>query len=112
MRPPQAFLHPFSIDRDAGSARLGDVGNHLAADTPDLPFQAAHSGFTGIGADNFLQRRVGEIYLLLAQAILSPLAWDQVALGNGDLFAFCIARYLDDFHPVAQWSWDGIQRIG
>ena len=60
----------------------------------------------------FRRAFLGKGDFVFTQAVLTDLARDQIAVGNGDLFTFGVTRKEDDLHAVAQRSGDCFQRIG
>ncbi|MDT4836139.1 hypothetical protein FQZ97_698250 [compost metagenome] len=91
--------------------RLQNLGHGLTGQSHHFTFKATHTGFTCVKADNIAQRIVRDRKLLRLQSMILDRLWQQVPLGNLELFIFGVTGNTDDFHTVQKWT-RNVQRIG
>src|SRR5262249_30519940 len=88
-----------------------DAPCNFARNRADLTLELANASFARVFADDRHDRVIGERDLLVAQSRFLELTRDQVFLRDLRLFALGVARELDDFHAVEQWSWDVLNKV-
>ena len=82
----EEIVHVFGADRNVVAfALFHHLAGDFATDISDFPFQIAHTGFAGVGADQRRDRIVRELDVLLSKPRLQHLFLDQELLGNFDL---------------------------
>ena len=66
----------------------------------------------GVRADELHHRLVGDLDVLVGQAVVLQLLRNEESLADLDLLGFGVARQVDDLHPVAKCGRDRIQEVG
>ena len=70
-----------------------------------LTLKITNASLTGIEANKATDRAFLNHNLTRLHAVFFHLAWDQMTLGNLDLFVFRIAANTNDFHTIQQRLW-------
>jgi hypothetical protein len=86
-----------------------DLARRLARDLAELPLEATYTGLTRPTIDERVQRGVGDLELVVAQARLLALAREEVVLGDRDLLVLGVAVELDELHAVEQRPGDRLE---
>src|ERR1700686_101493 len=98
---------------DLGFDAFGDdLARHFARNVLDFAFEAAHTGFVSVVANDVEKSFVGEGEILLGQAGSLARAADEEALGDFELFLLGVAGKAQDFHAVLQRLRNGVQYVG
>ena len=84
---------------------------NLAADGGDLALEISQAGFLRVLIDDRADAVIGELDLVLRQAVLGDLFRDQVPLGDLELLLFGVSGELDDFHAIAERRLNRIQHV-
>src|SRR5690606_30346857 len=102
---PHAEVLRQVVVRNANDAlpRLQEQVLHdLAADRRDLTLEIAHARLARVVADDVENRLVGDLELVLLQAVLPHLLRNQVAARDVELLVLGVTRDADDLHAVEQ----------
>ncbi len=94
------------------AAVFDHAARHLAADVAELALKIAHASLARVVANDFENRIVLEDNVLLTQAGLLALLFDQILLGDFELFLLGVALQLQNLHAVLQGRRDGMQHVG
>jgi hypothetical protein len=73
------------------AARRDAIRRHLAQHLAELALELAHAGLARVVGDDRAQRVVGDVDLVLAQAVALELRGQQVVAGDGDLLVLGVA---------------------
>src|SRR4051794_4459774 len=92
-------------DRRLGGARR-DAGRGLAQQRPELALELADAGFARVLGDDRARQLVGDLDLVLSEAVAPALARPQVAAGDRRLLGGRVAVEADDLHAVEQRAGD------
>ncbi len=110
-RPAEKLIQIVGVDLADLLFSGGDLPRNLAADGGDLPLEVSQSGFLRVQIDDRAHAFIGELNLVLCQAVLGNLFRDQVPLGDFELFLFGVTGELDDFHAIPKRRLNRIQHV-
>ena len=91
---------------------LDDLPRRFAADLSQSPLQLAHSGFPRILRDDSADNARAEGQRLIIQSVFPPLARQEVALSDFQLFLLRIARKRENLQPITQRPGNPSQIVG
>ena len=96
------------VDDGLALAALGDLPGDLAHDVGDLALEVPDARLVRVRADELGHRLVGDLDVLVLEAVVRHLLGDEEPLADLDLLLLGVAGQLDDLHPVAQGrpGWD------
>src|SRR4051794_10191312 len=98
-------------DRGRGAGRR-DARRGLAQQRAELALELAHARLARVLGDDRAQELVGDLHLVLAQAVALALARPQVAAGDRGLLGGRVAVEADDLHAVEQRAGDRLGLVG
>ena len=104
VQPLRRYLAP-------GLFALRHLYRRLAAHRVDVALQRADSRLARVALDERAQCAVGEGNVALFKPVGVKALGHEIALGYLQLFLFCIAADLDEFHPVEQRRGNGIHAV-
>ena len=90
----------------------GHLCCHVPAHRSDLTLQIPNPRLPRVLINHPLHRRVRHLKHLLRKTILFDLLWNQILLRNFQLLLQGVSTDINNLHPVPEWCWDRIQRIG
>src|SRR5208283_1561024 len=88
-----------------------NLAGDFAADVADFTLQIAHSGFASVGANQFGDGVVGELYILFRQPGLQHLLLNQELLRDLKFFLLGVAVQPQHFHAVLQRRRNGVHYV-
>src|SRR5690606_18137483 len=100
--PAEQRLDHVLVDSDACLIARRDAPCDLARDLAQLTLELADTGFTRVLADHALERRLGDLDLVVAQAVLLALPRQQVPARDLLLLQLSVAGELDGLHAAEQ----------
>ena len=100
------------VDDGLALAALGDLPGDLAHDVGDLTLEVPDAGLVGVRADELGHRLVGDLDVLVLEAVVGHLLGDEEALADLDLLLLGVAGQVDDLHPVAEGRRDRVEQVG
>src|SRR3954469_16867150 len=98
-------------DRGRGAGRRG-ARRGRAQQRAELALELAHARLARVLGDDRAQELVGDLHLVLAQAVALALARPQVAAGDRRLLGRRVAVEADDLHAVEQRAGDRLGLVG
>ena len=101
-RRPEQVIETVRCDRHLSRLALDHLPGDLAADARDRTLQAANAGLTRVAVDHRRDRRAGEFDVLVRQAVILELLFDQEIPRDHHLLLDRVAGEVDDLHPVEQ----------
>ncbi len=109
--PSEVLLQVGLVDHDRRRLAFGDALRGLARDLAELTLERTHTGLSGPPRDDRVERRVGDVELVVAQPGLLPLAREQVVLRDRDLLVLGVTVELHDLHAVEQRAGDRLELV-
>ena len=100
------------VDDGLALAALGDLPGDLAHDVGELALEVPDAGLVGVRADELGHRLVGDLDVLVLEAVVLHLLGDEEALADLDLLLLGVAGQVDDLHPVAEGRRDRVEQVG
>ena len=110
-RTPKQLANAIGVHHVLHFLARGDLARQLARHRSDLPLQLSHATLASVARHYGHDRIFGEGDLLVAQARLLELAWEQVRLRYLGLFLLRISGEIDHFHSVEQRSGNILDEI-
>ena len=100
------------VDDGLALAALGDLPGDLAHDVGELALEVPDAGLVRVRADQLGHRLVGDLDVLVLEAVVLHLLRDEEPLADLDLLLLGVAGQVDDLHPVAQGRRDRVEQVG
>ena len=100
----------FDLDLHGRTVRY--THGNMPANRTDRPFEIPHPGFPRIVANEAAERIFGNFAIGSRQAACLQLPLNQISTGYLQFLVFGVAGKFDDFHSIADRTWNGIEHIG
>src|SRR5262249_10873121 len=91
---------------------FGNPYRRMAQDLSDFALEVSHARLARVMGDDFRQCLVGDLDLISPQPIRLQLPAQEIASRDLELFLPGVTGEADDFHPIAQRTWDRIEHVG